>query len=65
MSPGVVASVLGTVVLAGLLISLAAGLLLYWAVQHEGRGGEPMSRTDAERTARRDVEDGTDGSHRR
>lgn len=65
MSPGVAASAIGAVVLAGLLISIAAGLLLYWAVRHEGRGGESMSRADAERTARRDLPDETDETHHR
>lgn len=46
------------VVMLLLVISLGGGLMLYWAVQQERDWGEPLSREEAERAARRDVDDG-------
>lgn len=51
-------------VLVALVIGLGGGLLLYWAVRAEGSRRETMTRTDAEREARRDTDEERSGRRR-
>ena len=56
---------MGAVVVLALVASLGFGLLLFWAVRAEGAAGERMTRSEAERVARRDTDDDRDGRRRR
>lgn len=57
MSPGVA---MVAIVFLFMAITVGGGLLLYTLVRSEGRNRPVVDRNDAERLARRDVEDRTD-----